>query len=97
MATRTDAQHRRFEDRINDGLTQRARLRSTIAALMATCGGLAVLYLFFVLIGTVSLARAVAATVVALALAAVWSAGAWHRYRTGATRVQRHDRERRGF
>ena len=88
---------RRFEDRINDGLTQRARLRATIAVLMATCGGLAVLYLCFALVGTVSVTRAATATVVALALAAVWVVGAWHRARTGATRVQRYDRERRGF
>jgi hypothetical protein len=71
--------------------------RTTLAVLMAICGGLAALYVFFVFIGTVSLDRAAAATVVALALASVWAVGVWHRYRTGATRVQRHDRERRGF
>lgn len=96
MATR-GAVTRRFEDRINDGLTERARLRAAIAVLMATCGGLAVLYLFFALIGTLSFTRAATATVIALALAAVWMVGAWHRARTGATRVQRQDRERRGF
>jgi hypothetical protein len=96
METRVGAL-RRFETRINDGLTQRARLRTTIAVLMAACGGLAALYLFFVFVGTVSVGRAAAATVVALALAAVWVVGAWHRSRTGATRLQRHDRERRGF
>ncbi|HEX6460969.1 MAG TPA: hypothetical protein VF032_18780 [Thermoleophilaceae bacterium] len=96
MATR-EGVTRRFEDRINDGLTQRARLRAALAVLMATCGGLAVLYLFFALIGTLSFRHAATATVIALALAAVWTVGAWHRARTGATRVQRLDRERRGF
>jgi high-affinity Fe2+/Pb2+ permease len=73
------------------------RLRTTLAVLIAICGGLAVLYLFFMLIGTVSLGRAQVATVVALALAAVWLLGVWYRSRTGATRIQRYDRERRGF
>jgi hypothetical protein len=88
---------RRFEDRVSDGLMQRAHLRAAIATLMAACGGLAVLYLFFALIGTVSFTRAATATAIALALAAVWVVGAWHRARTGATRIQRYDRERRGF
>jgi uncharacterized membrane protein (GlpM family) len=87
----------RIEDRINDALTPRVRLRTTLAVLMAICGGLAALYLFFALIGTVDLGRAAAGSIAALALAAVWLIGAWHRARTGATRVQRHDRERRGF
>jgi hypothetical protein len=87
----------RLEDRINDALTPRARLRATLAVLMAICGGLAVLYLFFAVIGTVDLGRASGTTIAALALAAVWIAGVWHRARTGATRVQRHHRERRGF
>jgi hypothetical protein len=71
--------------------------RTTVAVFMAICGGLAALYVFFVLIGTVNIGRAEAGTVVALALAALWAVGAWHRARTGATRIQRHDRERRGF
>jgi hypothetical protein len=96
MGTR-EAGLRRFEDRINDGLTHHSHLRLTLAVLMAICGGLAVLYVFFVLIGTVNVGRAAAATVVSLALAAVWLAGAWHRARTGAARIQRYDRERRGF
>jgi uncharacterized membrane protein HdeD (DUF308 family) len=87
----------RLEDRINDALTPREGVRATIAVLMAICGGLAVLYLFFAFIGTVDVGRAAAASGIALALAAVWVTGAWHRARTGATRVQRHHRERRGF
>ena len=64
---------------------------------MAICGGLAALYLFFAFVGTVDLARAAAASTVALALASVWLVGVLIRVRAGATRVQRQDRERRGF
>jgi hypothetical protein len=64
---------------------------------MAMCGGLATLYLFFALVGTVDLGRAGVASAVAIALAAVWLVGVLNRARTGATRVQRLDRERRGF
>ena len=64
---------------------------------MAICGGLAALYLFFALVSTVDLGRAGAASAVAIALAAVWLVGVVNRARTGATRVQRQDRERRGF
>ena len=74
-----------------------ARARTITAVAMAICGGLAVLYLFVALIGSVDLTRAAVASSVALALAAVWAAGAWYRARTGARRVQRYDRERRGF
>jgi hypothetical protein len=65
---------------------------------MAICGGLAALYLFFALVGTVDLvSRAGVASAVAIALAGVWLVGVVNRARTGATRVQRQDRERRGF
>ena len=64
---------------------------------MAICGGLAALYLFFAFVGTVDLARATAASIVSLALASVWLVGVLIRVRSGATRVQRQDRERRGF
>jgi hypothetical protein len=64
---------------------------------MAICGGLAALYLFFAFVGTVDLGRAAAASVAALVLASIWLLGAIHRARIGATRVQRQDRERRGF
>jgi hypothetical protein len=74
-----------------------ASTRTAIAVLMAICGGLAALYLFFAFVGTVDLGRAAAASIVALALASVWLVGALNRARIGATRVQRQDRERRGF
>jgi hypothetical protein len=88
---------RRVEDRISSGLMHHSRLRVLTTVVAAVCGGLAVLYLFFALIGTVDPGRAIAATLVALGLAAVWLVGFWLRVRTGGARVQRHDRERRGF
>jgi hypothetical protein len=75
----------------------RARTRTALAAVGAMCGGLAVLYFFFALIGTVDLGDAVVATIIALVLGAVWLAFFVYRIRTNALRVQRPDRERRGF
>ncbi len=74
-----------------------ARTRTATAVIMAICGGLAALYLFFAFVGTVDLGRSAVASAVAVALAAIWLGGVVNRARTGATRVQRHDRERRGF
>jgi hypothetical protein len=73
------------------------RPRTATAVLMAICGGLAALYLFFALVGTVDLGRAAVASLVALVLAAIWLVGVLNRVLTGPTRVQRQDRERRGF
>ena len=81
---------RRAEDR-------RVYIRKTLATLIALCGGLAVLYLFMGLVGAIDFAEALAATLGALVLAAVWFAGFMYRIRTGAVRAQRPDRERRGF
>jgi ABC-type transport system involved in cytochrome bd biosynthesis fused ATPase/permease subunit len=76
---------------------QAQRMREMAAFAIAMCGGLAVLYLFFVIIGTIDVGNAIAATVAALVLAAIWLFGFWRRLRTNATLVQRPDRERRGF
>ena len=73
------------------------RFREMAAFALAMCGGLAVLYVFFVIIGTVKLRDAVVATVVAIVLALVWLWGYRRRMRTNAVMVQRSDRERRGF
>ena len=81
---------RRAEDR-------RVYVRKTLATLIALCGGLAVLYLFFGAIGAVDFENALAATIGAFLLAAIWFAGFMYRVRTGAVRAQRPDRERRGF
>lgn len=64
---------------------------------IAMCGGLAVLYLFFVAIGTIDIGNAAVATIAAIVLAAIWVAAYWYRLKTNAGIVQRPDRERRGF
>ena len=64
---------------------------------IAMCGGLAVLYVFFVAIGTIDIGDAVVATIAALVLAVIWLVAFWRRMKTDALRVQRPDRERRGF
>jgi hypothetical protein len=73
------------------------RMREMAAFAIAMCGGLAVLYLFFVAIGTIDVGDAIAATVAAIALALIWLAAYWRRMKTNALVVQRPDRERRGF
>jgi ABC-type transport system involved in cytochrome bd biosynthesis fused ATPase/permease subunit len=73
------------------------RMREMAAFAIAMCGGLAVLYLFFVAIGTIDVGDAVAATVAAIVLALIWLAAYWRRMKTNALVVQRPDRERRGF
>ena len=81
---------RRYEDRYQ-------RFRDIAATLIAFCGGLVVMFLFFAAIGAVNLGDAVGFTVAAIALTAVWILGAWQRARSGASFVTRPDRERRGF
>jgi hypothetical protein len=73
------------------------RMREMAAFAIAMCGGLAVLYLFFVAIGTVEVGEAAVATGAAIVLALIWLGFYWHRMRTNALVVQRPDRERRGF
>jgi hypothetical protein len=75
----------------------RARTRTALAAVGAMAGGLAVLYMFFAAIGAVDLGDAVIATIAALVLGGIWLAFFIYRIRTNALRVQRPDRERRGF
>jgi hypothetical protein len=72
-------------------------MREMAAFLFAFCGGLAVLYVFFVIIGTVDIGDAAVATGIAVVLAVVWMVGFWRRLKSGAAMVQRPDRERRGF
>ena len=81
---------RRDEDR-------RGRLRDVVATVFAICGGLVVLYLFFVAIGAVDIGDALIATGVAVVLAVVWLVGAYQRYKSGAEFITRSDRERRGY
>ena len=72
-------------------------LRATVSMLVAICGGLAVVFLFFAALGAVNLKDALAATVIAIVLGGVWFAGFFYRHRTQAGRAQWRDRERRGF
>ena len=81
---------RRDEDR-------QRRFRDVTATVIAFCGGLAILYLFFAAIGTVKLGDAIVATVIAIVLAVVWVIGAYQRWKSGAIFITRRDRERRGF
>jgi drug/metabolite transporter (DMT)-like permease len=73
------------------------RLREMVAFAVAMCGGLAVLYVFFVAIGTIDVGNAALATGAAILLTLVWLIAFWRRMKTNALVVQRPDRERRGF
>ena len=73
------------------------RMREMAAFAIAVCGGLAVLYVFFVIIGTIDIGDAAVATGAAIVLALIWLAAFWRRMRSNALVVQRPDRERRGF
>lgn len=87
---------RRSLDRTAEDRTQFAR--TAAAAAMAISGGLAVLFLFFWVLGAIDVTNAVAATVVAVVLASVWAGGVLYRRRQQEAReVIRRDRERRGF
>ncbi len=71
--------------------------RAALAMLLSICGGLAVLYLIVYSVGGVPLTDSGPIFLVAIVLAVVWLIGFIYRYRTGAARVTRADRERRGF
>jgi hypothetical protein len=92
---------RRAGDDRRGGLRRREdrtlRIREMAAFVFAFCGGLVVLYVFFVAIGAINVGDAAIATGIALALALVWLIGFGRRQQTGAAVVQRPDRERRGF
>jgi O-antigen/teichoic acid export membrane protein len=83
---------RRYEDRNN-------RFREIAATLLTFCGGLAILFLFFALIGAVDVGEATGLAVAAIVFALIWLVGVWYRHRQGVDvgRVTRSDRERRGF
>ena len=94
-----DERRARFERRgaLRREADRAQRMREMAAFAFAMCGGLAVLYVFFVIIGTIDVGDAAVATGVAVLLALVWLVGFRHRLKTGAAFVQRPDRERRGF
>src|SRR5436190_20113007 len=87
-------ERRSYERRAED---RERYLRLGLAAALAICGGLVVVYVFFWAFGAFSLGEAAAATVVVILLGLVWGAGVYYRYRTGAIFITRRDRERRGF
>jgi hypothetical protein len=87
-------ERRHFERRAED---RERYLRLGVAAALAICGGLVVVYVFFWAFGAFSLGEAAAATVVVIVLGVVWLGGVYYRYRTGAGFITRRDRERRGF
>jgi len=94
-------QDRRERDDRRGGMRREAdrkeRMREMVAFTFAFCGGLAVLYLFFVIVGAINIGDALIATACALILAGIWLFGFWRRLVTGALVVQRPDRERRGY
>jgi hypothetical protein len=90
VVDRREGAPRRFEDRYR-------RFRDLASSLIAFCGGLVVMFLFFAAIGAVNLGDAIGFTIAAIALTAVWLLGAYQRARTGGALVTRPDRERRGF
>jgi hypothetical protein len=101
IPTERSGEDRRADDR-RAGVARRAedrrqRLRDMAALLFAICGGLVVIYVFFALFGAFDPGDAVAASLVAVGLGVVWFFGYWQRLRTGAARIQRADRERRGY
>jgi hypothetical protein len=81
---------RRAEDRVQ-------LARTAIVAATSICGGLAILFVFFWLLGAIDVKDAVAAAVAAIVLAAVWTGGFVYRHRVESHQAKVHERERRGF
>ena len=95
-------QDRRAPERRSGGVGRRAEdrtqlMRVAIVAVTSICGGLALLFLFFALLGTIDLENAIGSVVVAVILALVWLAGFWYRHRHESERSIHYERERRGF
>ena len=93
---------RRAPDRRAGGVGRRAEdrtqlMRVGIVAASSICGGLAILFLFFALLGTIDFENAIGSVIVAVVLALVWLAGFWYRHRHESETGIRHERERRGF
>lgn len=72
-------------------------LREMVALVIALCGGLAVIYLFFAAMGAVDVGEAATASAIALGLGLVWLVAYAYRLKTHAERSLRADKERRGF
>ena len=72
-------------------------IRTAVLIAAAICGGLVVVFIFFVAIGSVNVGDAAVATGIACALAIIWAAGYVYKHRHADVGAIRHDRERRGF
>ncbi len=93
------AERRRREDRRRSPGRRTSDYEGRVTPLtflVALCGGLVVLYLFFAAIGGVDPREDVGWTVAALVLAVVWLASSWRRLLAGGASPP-GDRERRGF
>jgi fatty acid desaturase len=71
--------------------------RTVLAAAVAFCGGLVVVFIFFWALGAVDVGEAVATTSIVVLLALVWLAFYLYRSRQEETHEIRRERERRGF
>ena len=100
MYIRADmAERRRNPDRRSNPGRRSSDYRGGFTPLtfvMALCGALVVLYLFFVAIGGVDPTENTGWTIAALVLALVWLAYSWRRLWAGGASPA-PDRERRGF
>ena len=73
-------------------------IRTAVAAAIAICGALVVVYVFFGVIGSMNFKSAALASGTAIVLALVWLAGYWFRHRAAGPRgPDPVNRERRGF
>ena len=91
---RRQGERRSYERREED---RRQRMRDVLAMVLAICGGLAVVYLFFAALGAIDIGEAATASMIALGLGAVWMIGFGYRLRNQAFKATRADKERRGF
>ena len=74
-------------------------LREMAALVIALCGGLAVVYLFFAALGAIDIGEAATTSAIAVGLGLVWLAAYAWRLKSHADRTAtlRADKERRGF
>ena len=71
--------------------------RTALAAAVAFCGGLVIVFIFFWALGAIDVGEAVATTSIVVLLALVWLAFYLYRSRQEESHVIRRERERRGF
>jgi Na+-driven multidrug efflux pump len=94
VADRRAPERRSYRRRADDRVQV---TRTAIVAATSICGGLAILFVFFWLLGAIDVQDAAAAAVAAIVLAAVWMAGFVYRHRVESHQARVHERERRGF